>query len=86
MKKIIFIFLDEFCYSELIADDVDPNWFKPTISYNGFVYDSLSNKIFFNGELQDTITSIFGVDRTDFRSLMKEWFEDRYKLKVSDVL
>jgi hypothetical protein len=86
MKKPVFKFFDEFCYSELIVDDEDPNWFKPTISYHGFGYDSVSNIIFFNGELQDTITSTFGVDKTDFRSLMKEWFEDRYKLKVSDVL
>lgn len=86
MKKPVFKYFDEFCYSELIGEDEDPKWLRPIISYHGFGYDGRKNIIFYNNELEESITSTFGVDINEFKNLLKEWFEDRYKLKVLDVM
>lgn len=86
MKKLVYKFFDEFCFSELIVDDEDANWFKPNISYQSFGYSAEKEVIFYNAELEDTITSTFGVSRSEFKNLLREWFEDRYKMKASLVL
>jgi hypothetical protein len=86
MKKLVYKFFDEFCFSELIVDDEDNNWFKPSITYQAFGYSSEKETIFYNEELQDTITRTFGVSRFEFKNLLREWFEDRYKMKASLAL
>ena len=86
MKTLVYKFFDEFCFSELIVDDEDANWFKPNISYQAFGYSAEKEVIFYNAELEDTITSTFGVSRSEFKNLLREWFEDRYKMKASLVL
>jgi hypothetical protein len=86
MKTTVFKYLDIFCYGELISDKKDPNWVKPNCSFQSFGYSGNNKCLFFNGGLQDNITSMFGVGLMEFKIYLEEWFKDRYKLPVSNVI
>jgi hypothetical protein len=86
MKKVVFNYFDTFCYGELTEDKEHKNWFKPGDLSDAFGYSMESEQIFYNELLQNTIYSMFDVDRNEFRELLGEWFEDRYQLKVLSVL
>lgn len=86
MKKSVFKYFDTFYYKELIVNDGDDDWLKPVIDQDAFGYSVDSCYLFFNGELQEIILSTFGVERTEFKKYLGEWFEKRYNLPVSLVL
>ena len=86
MKKVLFKYFDFFCYGELREDDKDDNWFKPNNDTKSFGYSIEPSILFYNGELENIINSMFSVGRTEFRELLGEWFEDRYQLPVLMVL
>jgi len=86
MKELVFKYFDTFCYGELIADEIDPGWTKPTIDNQSFGYATENNYLFYNGSLEDIFDSMFGVGRTKFREYFTEWFEGRYNLPVSYVV
>jgi hypothetical protein len=85
MKKSVFKYFDTFYYKELIPDG-DDDWIKPVIDQDAFGYSVDNCYLFFNGELQEIILSIFGVERIEFKEYLGEWFEKRYNLPVSLVL
>ena len=86
MKKVVFKYFDEFCYSELREDDKDYHWFKPNNDNNDFGYSMEAGVLFYNQELEEMIQSMFSVGRTEFRELLSEWFKDRYQFPVRMVL
>ena len=86
MKKSVFKYFDAFCYGELIPDEKDSNWVKPSIEYNAFGYSINTNHLFYNGGLMNNVQNIFDVGRADFKEYLIEWFQDRYNLPVSGVI
>jgi hypothetical protein len=86
MKKSVFKYFDTFCYGELIPDEEDSNWAKPSIEYNAFGYSINENHLFYNGGLLDNVAGMFNVGRADFKEYLGEWFQDRYNLPVRVVL
>ena len=86
MKKLVFKYFDEFCFGELIPDEKDINWVKPSIEYAAFGYSIDTNYLFFNGGLLENVESMFGVSKTDFKEYLGEWFKDRYNLPVSGII
>ena len=83
MKKAVFQYFDEFYLSDLIVDNID--WLKPK-NTNELAYSPGDKVVFYSEGLQESVRSIYGLSQTEFRSLIKEWFEDRYKFKVLLVL
>ena len=86
MKKIIFKYFDTFCYGELIEDREHKDWFKPDNVSDAFGYTTEFKQVFYNGLLENNICSMFSVDRIEFKEVLGEWFEDRYKLPVMMVI
>jgi hypothetical protein len=86
MKKSVFKYFDAFCYGELILDEEDSNWVKPSIEYNAFGYSINENYLFYNGGLMDDVMGMFSVGKADFREYLMEWFQNRYNLPVSNVV
>lgn len=85
MKTLVYKYFDEFCFSELIADDEDSNWFKPNMTYQAFGYQKDSQTLFYNGKLLEEVLKIFDISQTDFIRYYCEWFENKYGLSVSNV-
>jgi hypothetical protein len=98
MKKAVFKFFDEFCYGELVFtklhDDDDvlvensftKDWGCPKNVSDAFGYSKNEQILFFCQEIENSVRSIYGVGRTDFKEYFGEWFVERYKLPVSRIL
>ena len=95
MKKAVFKFFDEFCYGELVYGELDEgvfiidgtkDWGQPINFPDEFGYSKKEQILFYHGEIEDSVRSIYGVGRTDFKEYFKEWFIERYRLPVSVVL
>jgi hypothetical protein len=95
MKTAVFKFFDEFCYGELVYGEINEgafeidgtkDWAQPINFPDTFGYSKKEQILFFNGEIEDSIRSIYGVESTDFKEYFKEWFIGKYRLSVSLVI
>ena len=96
MKKAVFQFFDEFCYGELVFADLDvdvlvenrttKDWGYPKNGSESFGYSKEKQALFFDEEIENSIKSIYGVGRGDFKQYFSEWFIERYDLPVLMVI
>jgi hypothetical protein len=85
MKDLVFKYFDTFCYGELISGE-EPHYFKPHDANQSFGYSTNTQYLYYNGNLQDTIVSMFDVTKGTFKRYFAEWFEGRYNLPVSYIV
>jgi hypothetical protein len=85
MKELVFKYFDTFCYGELISGE-EPHYYKPSDVIGAFGYSTNTQYLYYNGNLQDTIVSMFDVTKGAFKRYFTEWFEGRYNLPVSYIM
>jgi hypothetical protein len=85
MKDLVLKYFDTFCYGELIASE-EPHYYKPDRVIQVFGYSTNTQYIHYNGNLQDTVVSMFGITKGKFKKYLREWFEGRYNLPVSYIV
>lgn len=85
MKKLVFKYFDTFCYGELISGEV-PHYYKPRDVIQTFGYSTNTQYLHVNGNLMDTVATMFGVTKGKSKKYLGKWFENRYDLKVSYVV
>ena len=89
MKTLVFKYFDKFYFGEL-CEDLEHNqngeWLKVRGCYDSFGYDMESKIVFYHEDMNNITRKIFNISKMEFNEYLREWFSDRYELKVSYVL
>ena len=85
-KNLIFKYFDKYCSGDLVPEVGNEDWLQPSVDVDSFGYSTEHNALYYNGKIADQVISIFSVTKKDFQTYMKEWFEDRHKLRALVVL
>lgn len=85
MKKTLFKYFDMFYYGELSNGGNDENLLKPVNrgGHNPFGYHN--GVLYCNGYSFDTAEKMFSISKSEYKSFLKEWFEQKYPLIVEQT-
>ena len=81
-EELIYKYFDKYCAGVLVPDIDNENWLELSVHPDSAGYSTDSKALYYNGRIADQVISIFSVTKKEFETYMKEWFEDRHKLKV----
>jgi len=86
---MVFKYFDKF-YSGELSEDLDHDngrWVKiKNGPSDGFGYDMESKIVFYHEDMNNITRKIFNISKMEFNEYLREWFSDRYELKVMFVL
>jgi hypothetical protein len=85
-KNIIFNYFDKNCYGELKKSELQKEWWEPNSKGETFAYEVDKKAIFYGDSFFKEVSLMFGINKNDFESLFKEWFDNHYGLPVSFIM